>query len=114
MTVTNAFSESGCFIEFPNAFIPNSNGPAGGYYTSKSDESAQIFHPVTSGVSEYQLRIFSRLGILIFETSDINIGWDGYHKGALCEPGVYVWKARGTYKNGESFVKTGDVMLIRQ
>lgn len=114
MTVINAFSESGCFIEFPNAFIPNSNGPAGGYYTSKSDESAQIFHPVTSGVSEYQLRVFSRLGILIFETSDINNGWDGYHKGVLCEPGVYVWKVRGTYKNGESFVKTGDVILIRQ
>jgi PKD repeat protein len=111
--VKNAFSESGCFINFPNAFIPGSDGPVGGYYSTKSDESARIFHPTTSGVSEYQLRIFSKLGILIFESNDINIGWDGYMKGHLCEPGVYVWKVRGSYKNGEPFVKMGDVTIIK-
>jgi len=58
---------SGYFIEFPNAFIPNSNGPSGGYFSNKSDEDSQIFHPVFSGVSHYQLRIFSRTGVMIFE-----------------------------------------------
>jgi PKD repeat protein len=114
MTVVNAFSESGCYVDFPNAFIPNPDGPAGGYYSTKSDEGAQIFHPVTSGVSDYQLRIFSKKGILIFESNDINIGWDGYLKGQLCEPGVYIWKVRGTYKNGEPFVKMGDVTLLKK
>ncbi len=112
--VKNAFSESGCFINFPNAFIPGSGGPVGGYYSTKSDESARIFHPATSGVSEYQLRIFSKLGILIFESNDINVGWDGYVKGHLCDPGVYVWKVRGTFKNGEPFVKMGDVTIIKE
>jgi PKD repeat protein len=112
--VVNAFSGSGCYIDFPNAFIPNPDGPAGGYYSTKSDEAAQIFHPVTSGVSDYQLRIFSKMGILIFESYDINIGWDGYMKGQLCEPGVYIWKVRGTYKNGEPFVKMGDVTLLKK
>ncbi len=111
--VKNAFSDSGCFIDFPNAFIPGTDGPVGGYYSTKSDESARIFHPATSGVSEYQLKIFSKLGILIFESNDINIGWDGYVKERLCQPGVYVWKARGTYKNGEPFVKMGDVTIIK-
>ena len=114
MTVLNAFSASGCYVVFPNAFIPNADGPAGGYYSTKSDEGAQIFHPVTSGVSDYQLRIFSKKGILIFESNDINIGWDGYLKGQLCEPGVYIWKVRGTYKNGEPFVKMGDVTLLKK
>jgi len=114
LTVINAFAGSGSYIKFPNAFIPNADGPGGGYYSSKSDEAAQIFHPVTSGVSDYQLRIFSKLGILIFESTDINIGWDGYNKGQLCDPGVYVWKVRGTFKNGEPFVKMGDVTLLRQ
>lgn len=114
MTVVNAFSESGCYVDFPNAFIPNPDGPAGGYYSTKSDEGAQIFHPVTSGVSDYQLRIFSKKGILIFESNDINIGWDGYLKGQLCEPGVYIWKVRGNYKNGEPFVKMGDVTLLKK
>jgi PKD repeat protein len=111
--VKNAFSDSGCFIDFPNAFIPGTDGPVGGYYSTKSDESARIFHPTTSGVTEYQLKIFSKLGILIFESNDINFGWDGYLKGHLCEPGVYVWKVRGTYRNGEPFVKMGDVTLLK-
>lgn len=113
LLVKNAFAVSGSYIDFPNAFIPNPDGPAGGYYSTKSDESAQIFHPVTSGVSDYQLRIFSKSGMMIFESVDINIGWDGYYKGKLCEPGVYVWRVRGTYKNGEPFVKTGDLTIIR-
>jgi PKD repeat protein len=114
LMVLNAFSGSGCYIDFPNAFIPNPDGPAGGYYSIKSDEAAQIFHPVTSGVSDYQLRIFSKMGILIFESNDINFGWDGYMKGQLCEPGVYIWKVRGTFKNGEPFVKMGDVTLLKK
>jgi PKD repeat protein len=111
--VKNAFSESGCYINFPNAFIPGNDGPVGGYYSTKSDESARIFHPTTSGVNEYQLRVFSKIGILIFESNDINVGWDGYMKGHLCEPGVYVWKVRGSFNNGEPFLKTGDVTLIK-
>lgn len=114
LIVINAFSGSGCYIDFPNAFIPNPDGPAGGYYSTKSDEAAQVFHPVTSGVSDYQLRIYSKMGILIFESDDINIGWDGYLKGQFCEPGVYIWKVRGTYKNGEPFVKMGDVTLLKR
>jgi len=113
LLVKNAFAVSGSYIDFPNAFIPNPDGPAGGYYSTKSDEAAQIFHPVTSGVSDYLLRIFSKSGVIIFESNDINIGWDGYYKGKLCEPGVYVWRVRGTYKNGEPFVKMGDITIIR-
>lgn len=111
--VKNAFSASENYIDFPNAFIPNINGPSTGYYSPKSDEASQVFHPVSSSVSEYQLRIFSRRGILIFESNDINIGWDGYYKGQLCEPGVYIWKVRGNYLNGEPFTKMGDVTLLK-
>jgi PKD repeat protein len=112
LTVLNAFSGSEFYIDFPNAFIPNTEGPSGGFYSSKSDETAQVFHPAFSGVSDYHLKIFSRLGILIFESNDINIGWDGYFKGQLSNPGVYIWKVRGNFRNGESFVKMGDVTLL--
>jgi PKD repeat protein len=110
--VRNAFG-SGYYIKFPNAFIPNPNGPSGGYYSNRSDEDAYVFHPVHSGVSEYQLRIFSRRGILVFETNDVNIGWDGYYKGQPVDPGVYIWKVRGDYINGEPFTLMGDVTLLK-
>jgi len=113
LIVSNAFSGSEYFIDFPNAFFPNEQGPTGGYFSTKSDESAQIFHPSYSGVAEYQLKIFSKLGIPIFESVDINLGWDGYNKGQLCEPGVYIWKVRGKYRNGEPFIKIGDVTLLK-
>lgn len=113
LVVMNAFSGSEYFIEFPNAFIPNPDGPLGGSFSSKSDEGAEIFHPTFSGVSDYQLKIFSKLGILIFESNDINIGWDGYIKGQLSNPGVYVWKVRGNFNNGEPFIRMGDVTLLK-
>jgi PKD repeat protein len=113
LTLQNALSGSEYYIDFPNAFIPDIQGPTGGYYSSKSDEVAKVFHPVFSGVSDYQLKIFSKSGILIFESSDINIGWDGYIKDQLSSPGVYIWKVRGNYLNGEPFIKMGDVILLR-
>jgi len=113
LVFVNAFSGSEYSIEFPNAFIPNPDGPSGGYYSSKSDEAALVFHPSYSGVSEYQLRIFTKVGQLIFESNDVNIGWDGYYKGELVIPGVYIWKVRGNFRNGEPFVKMGDVTLLR-
>jgi PKD repeat protein len=112
LVVRNAFG-SGYYVRFPNAFIPNPEGPSGGYYSNSSDEFAYVFHPSHSGVSEYQLRIFSRRGILIYETNDVNIGWDGYYKGQLSEPGVYIWKVRGNYINGEPFTLMGDVTLLK-
>jgi hypothetical protein len=113
LTIFNAFSGSDYFIDFPNAFIPNVQGPSGGYYSRKSDEAAQVFHPSYSGVSDYQLKIFSKLGIPIFESNDINLGWDGYNNGQLSEPGVYIWKVRGKFRNGEPFIKMGDVTLLK-
>lgn len=113
MTLVNPFRDPGYYIEFPNAFLPNLNGPTGGYYSPSSDNNASVFHPVSSGVSEYQLRIFSKTGILIFESNDINIGWDGYYRAQLCRSGVYIWKVRGNYINGEPFTKMGDVTLLK-
>jgi len=113
LIVLNASAGSIYYISFPNAFIPNPEGPTGGYYSTKSDENAQVFHPVHSGVSDYQLRIFTKLGILIFESNDIHVGWDGYFKGQLSEPGVYIWKVRGSYLNGDTFIKMGDITLLK-
>jgi hypothetical protein len=113
LIINNAFSGPKYFIDFPNAFIPNNDGPSNGYYSAKSDESAYVFHPESFGVSDYQLRIFSKHGVLIFESNDLNIGWDGYYKGQLCKPGVYIWKVRGKFINREPFTKMGDLTLLK-
>lgn len=104
-------TEDGIII-FPNAFTPDPNGPNGGIY-SDNDYSNDIFHPYYENVVEYRLEIYSRWGVLLFETDDIRKGWDGYYKGKLLERDVYVWKATGKYVSGTPFLKTGNLLLIR-
>ncbi|MBA7535829.1 hypothetical protein ES705_28087 [subsurface metagenome] len=100
-------------IQFPNAFTPNTNGPTNGYYTPGIPNN-DVFHPTYKSVVEYHLSIFNRRGELIFESNDINVGWDGYINDRLVAQGVYIWKARGKYSNGENFVKFGNIMLIKK
>ena len=57
-------------------------------------------------------QIFNRLGILIFESEDINIGWDGYFNDKKAPEGVYVYRITGLYNNGDEFSKVGSVMII--
>ncbi len=112
VSLSDAFTDTGCYLRFPNAFTPNIGGPTGGYYSKHTDQANLVFHPVCSGVTGYNLKIYSKQGYLVFESDDIYIGWDGYYKGKLCSSGVYVWKARGTFRNGETYVMSGDVTLV--
>ena len=97
---------------FPNVFTPNTSGSSGGAY-DPHDLSNDVFFPYTSGVIKYKLEVFNRWGELIFESNDINIGWDGYYRGQLCQQDVYIWKAYLKLNNGKEFNKTGDVTLLR-
>lgn len=99
-------------IQFPNVFTPNASGGSGGGY-NPADLSNDIFFPYTSGVTEYHLMIFNRWGELIFESRDINIGWDGYFNGKLCQQDAYVWKAEVKFFDGRKFNKVGSVTLLR-
>ncbi len=97
---------------FPNAFKPDPSGPSGGKYT-QADESSRIFRPYWKGVVKYNLKIFNRWGELLFESNDINVGWDGYYNGKLCKQDVYVYKAEAKFTTGASEKYTGIVTLLR-
>ena len=99
-------------FEIPNAFTPNSNGSNGGLFDIYS-LSNDVFYPFVKFVTDFHFVIFNRWGELIFETYDVNIGWDGYYKGTMCQQDVYVWKIDLKYTNGKKLSKAGDVTLIR-
>jgi len=98
-------------INCPNAFTPNPNGPSGGHY-NQNDFSNDVFHCFVEGVVDYHLEIYNRLGIILFKSDDINIGWDGYFRGKLVEEGAYVFKVYGKYNNGERFNHVGNIILL--
>jgi gliding motility-associated-like protein len=92
-------------IYVPNTFTPDGDG------------SNDVFTPViTEGVdpSDYSFRIYNRWGELIFETSEVNRGWDGYYQGLIAKDGTYVWQMEFRKStDAESIIKTGSLNLLR-
>ncbi|HEY4797936.1 MAG TPA: PKD domain-containing protein, partial [Bacteroidia bacterium] len=71
----------------PNAFTPNQDG--------RNEE----FKAYGTYIREYHMAIFDRWGNLIFESNDINTGWNGKVKNRSVSPeeeDVYIWKAEIT------------------
>lgn len=101
-------------IKVPNAFTPNPNGPNSGRINPASRADLNdVFYAKMNGVSQYEMNIFNKWGELLFVTNDINIGWNGYYRGELCQQDVYVWKINAEFADGRKIVKVGDLMLLR-
>jgi gliding motility-associated-like protein len=98
-------------VKVPNAFTPSLSGSNGGFIGSAGTND--IFYPVVEGVTAYQMQIFNRWGELIFETTDMSGGWDGYYKGELCPSDVYVYRLSLKYTDGNVETMVGDVTLLR-
>jgi PKD repeat protein len=99
-------------IKFPNVFKWNGSGPTGGYWTDNQLDD-NTFRPFFTNVIEYKLQIFNRWGVLLYESSELQKGWDGYFENTnLALQGVYVWKAVGRFADGTYFNKVGDVTFL--
>jgi gliding motility-associated-like protein len=88
----------------PNAFSPN------------RDAKNEIWRAHKADIYDYQLSIYNRWNEVVFESSDINEGWDGNRgsDGGECPVGNYVYKV--TFKelhNHQTQVFTGEIYLIR-
>ncbi|MEO9532502.1 MAG: gliding motility-associated C-terminal domain-containing protein [Crocinitomicaceae bacterium] len=93
------------FLFVPNTIIIDS-------YSSNS-----VFKPVTNYFHPdwYQMYIFNRWGELIFETTDLDQGWDGTYNGVIVQDGVYIWKIVGAPVNNDSDLKEyhGHVTVLK-
>lgn len=99
----DVYVDMGTMIDVPNAFTPgNSMGP--------NNE----LHVVHKGIVTLKsFSIFNRWGTKVFETNDINQGWDGRFNGTLQPMGVYVYMVEAYSKSGKRFYKQGNTTLIR-
>lgn len=110
LSAVEAKAEGG--IKIPNAFTPNIGGSNGGEVIPGNLDN-DVFHPILYGVEKYELNIFNKWGELLFVSTDINIGWDGYYRDELCQQDVYVYKISVTYIDGTSDSYVGDLTLLR-
>lgn len=89
-----------------NWFIPNSFSP-------NDDKANNILFVRGTGVNSLQLIVYDRWGEKIFETTDINKGWDGKYKGKDVQEGVYVYYAIIEFIDQSTIVQKGSITLLR-
>jgi gliding motility-associated-like protein len=91
-------------------YIPNA-------FTPDGDEYNNTFRPVfTQGhdPDNYTLAVYNRWGETIFESHDVQQGWDGTYQGALSQEGAYTWSIRFKHRNDDAWeALSGHVSLIR-
>jgi len=92
-----------CDLLIPTGFSPNGDG--------KND----VFRAISyCPVDKFSMRIYNRWGELVFESNDINAGWDGTFKQAAQPIGVFVYYAQYfNYCMGQIKAVQGTVTLLR-
>ncbi len=101
-------------LTFPNAIVASRSGATTGNYKSASPENKALFGPKgnVDEVSEYSLIIYTRSGKQIFATSNPRDTWNGYYLNELLPRGVYVYKCRCKFINGETSSVNGNITLL--
>jgi gliding motility-associated-like protein len=89
------------FVFIPNAFSPNKDGSNDKLYV----RGQYIF--------KFVFRVYDRWGELVWETSNINDGWDGTYRGKLLDPDVYDYYLQVTCIGGLENIIKGNITLIR-
>jgi len=90
------------FFAIPNAFTPNADG-----------HNDRLHVRVIGYIKLSYFRIYNRWGQLVFETKQLNDGWDGRVNGLPQDQGAYVWIAQGTDVNGIVVKDKGSFVLVR-
>jgi gliding motility-associated-like protein len=104
--------EGEAYLEFPTGFFLDASGPGSETVDNSNPLNPFLFYPVSEGVIDYKLEIYDRWGSLVFKTTEVAHGWNGYKNGQPCDQGVYVWRARGRFTNGQPYDKSGDITLL--
>lgn len=88
-------------LDVPNAFTPGRFGENG------------VIKVRGYAVASMDWKIYNRWGQLVFESLDLDTGWDGNFRGQLQPMDVYAYTLSVVFTNGTHAVKTGDITLLR-
>ena len=119
VTLTGYNTQNGCSTSYSQIivakepliyYIPNT-------FTPNGDEYNNVFKPIFySGldVYNYHFTIYNRWGEVIFESFNVDFGWDGTYGNQVVESATYIWKLEFKEKNKENtHSKTGHVNVLR-
>lgn len=89
-------------IGVPSGFSPNGDG-------------TNDFLYVKGGlvIESMNFSIYNRYGQKVFETTDIEEGWDGTHNGKELNPGVFVYYLNVVFIDGSTQELKGNTTLVK-
>ena len=86
----------------------------GNAFTPNMDGNNDLFGISTKGfIRDFEMRVFDRLGHLVFVSFNTNNQWDGTIKGKPANVGVYYYTIKGKCDYGPDIFQKGDLTLIR-
>ena len=89
----------------PTAFSPNGDG------------ENEMLYVRGNCIKELQFNVYDRWGEKVFETTDVNKGWDGtYRSGSSSKQlktGVFVYYLNVTLSNADQITRKGNISLIK-
>jgi gliding motility-associated-like protein len=88
-------------LDMANAFTPG----------SISNPEFKVSRLGTATLKSF--RIYNRWGTKVFETTNIDKGWNGEFNGEPQPMGTYVYTVQAVTNTGKMFTKQGNVTLIR-
>jgi gliding motility-associated-like protein len=93
-------------IDQHDVFVPEAFSPNG-------DGQNDVFMIRGAGIKNIHLYVYDRIGEKVFESTDINLGWDGTYKGQPMNTAVFVYHADIFFTDGTTTFLKGDVSLVR-
>ncbi|HIF13919.1 MAG TPA: T9SS type B sorting domain-containing protein [Bacteroidetes bacterium] len=93
-------------LDVPTAFSPNSDG------VNDILNAKALGVNLNNEVNAFSFKVFNRWGKIIFQTTNINDGWDGSYKGKEQSVGTYVYFLEASTPD-ENVFKKGNISLLR-
>src|SRR5699024_8759992 len=89
------------YIFVPRAFSPNGDGVN------------DILYVRGESIDEVEFIVYDRWGEKVFETRNLDQGWDGTHNGNVLPPDVYGYYLNVSCIGGGTYEEKGNVTIIR-
>ena len=112
--IDSSYSNIACIAPKSRMFVPNAFSPNG-------DNLNEIFKPVSiflynqkdNSIYDYTFEVYNRWGEKLYQTNDVNAGWDGNFKGKEVQEGIYLWRVDALGLDGVYHTYSGRVTLLR-
>ena len=88
-------------FDVPSAFSPNGDGVN------------DVFRVRGFGIAKFEMEIYNRWGQKVYESRDVNQGWDGTYRGKPQPMDAYAYVIHIQFTDGRRITRTGNVTLLR-